>query len=776
MKQYGTRVPIFRLTLAAVLCFLACITASAQARHTVAEPEDGARASLLTPRLELVVGGGEALVVGSVHSFTRPGALKSANIRSQFYIRLTDISGNPLDIAPYFDAGDRKKNKVWVVLPDNAPLVDAFNAGQTSKVFFGSVSPNVAWRGAGASVQYDNPTNPAGFDPSYPDGPKAGQLLHAELVTVPAGQGLPGIQGDIPATQEYHAVRFYLRAPRNVALLGLTGTDRLRIQARISVGSGIPHGGDIDIESAYAEVSVVPDAVQNVEIFKSCGRPAGTVVPMEGWSPISTSDALAAGYSTGTPRNAAEGTEFYKGYFFRSSGAVPPSTGIAFPTPVEPVNKGIGGFLASDESLDRECTSPIPLDTVMVSEHDQQIRVVARLLDRFNNPVGGRLVKFLVESETLPITPPKTRKQNNAQRGGFGEFGETFVSDDTVKRTTIGDTATAGWVTAFYTSGRVAHQIVRIALTPDTLAFDLSPNGHNLGEGTAVGESRRGFAPRVIVPVYVTSGPTVRVQIYPYTAAATSPVPLPMDLIAMQALEDISIYPDTRAAGYGPAFHAFSANPFFIDQRGTHLGRMANANIRPYIPDTLNLADDDRRSVNAVTAGRTVTLLAREYDRFGNLVEVQLKPPYDRNNVGNGIDTARIIFRMWAESGALPAPYGTGATIVPALDWTRDEYGPMRKARYHHTQISTLVAGVFINQTSFFTALEYPTPKTTDARVCGSLGKRLARSQPSRRDGHHPRHLQDRVRDQGADAFRHPAGGTGIRGEPRGPFPRHGNP
>ncbi|MBL0177023.1 MAG: hypothetical protein IPP94_17500, partial [Ignavibacteria bacterium] len=92
-------------------------------------------------------------------------------------------------------------------------------------------------------------------------------------------------------------------------------------------------------------------------------------------------------------------------------------------------------------------------------------------------------------------------------------------------------------------------------------------------------------------------------------------------------------------------------------------------------------------------------------------------PPYDRNNVGNGIDTARIIFRMWAESGALPAPYGTGATIVPALDWTRDEYGPMRKARYHHTQISTLVAGVFINQTSFFTASN-TRPRRRRMRAC----------------------------------------------------------
>ncbi|MBL0176214.1 MAG: hypothetical protein IPP94_13260 [Ignavibacteria bacterium] len=673
----------------------------------------------VNPRLEVVTGTGDALIVGSVHTFTRPGELKSDHIYNKLYVRITDIQGNPKDIAPYFDANDRQKNRVWVELPDNAPFVDAFNAGTYNKVFFGSVSPNVAWRGAGSPVQYDNPTNPAGFDPSYPDGPNMGQILNAELVNVPAGQGLPGIQGDIQTGISYNAVRFYLRAPKNVRKLSLAGTDVIRIKAHLTINSNIPNVGDFSIESGFAEVSFVPDVAQNVEIFKSWGKPAGTVTPMEGWSPISDNDALAAAYPTGTPRDAAEGAEFYKGYFFRAIGAVPPTTGIAFPTPLEPVNKGIGGFLASDVSLDGDCTAPIPLDTVMVSEHNQQMRIVARLLDQYNNPIGGRLVKFFMESETLPITLPKTQLQDNAQRGGFGEFGRTSVSDDTLKRTTIGDTATAGWVTAYYVSGRVAHQIVRIALTPDTLAFDLSPNGRNLGEGTAVGESRRGFAPRVIIPLYLTTAPTIRVQIYPYTAAATSPVPLPVDLINIQALEHVSIYPDSRGAGYAPYFHSYSANPFFVEQRATHLGRMANSNIRPYIPDTLNLSDDDKNGLNSVTAGRTVTLLAREYDRFGNLVELQIKPPYDMNNVGNVIDTARIKFRMWgANFGSLPAPYNAaGGTIVPASNWTNDEYGPMRKARYRHTQISNLVAGVHINQTTYLTALEYQTPKTSDATV-----------------------------------------------------------
>lgn len=667
----------------------------------------------VNPRVEVVTGTGDALVVGSVGPFTRPGAPKQ--IYDKLYVRLTNSHGDAKDIAPYFNATDRQQNKVWVELPDNPPLVDAFNAGLTTKVFFGSVSPNVAWRGAGSPVPYDNPSNPAGFDPAIPVGlPNAGQILNAELVLVKAGQGLPGIQGDIPALQDYNAVRFYLRAPKNVTKLSLAGTDVIRLRAHLNINTNIPNVGDFSLTSGFAEVSIIPDVVQNVEIFKSWGKPAGTQTPMEGWSPITANDALAAWYSTGTPRDAAEGSEFYRGYFFRAIGAVPPTTGIAFPTPLEPVNRGIGGFLASDVSLDGDCTAPIPMDTVMVSEHNQQMRIIARLLDQYNNPVGGRLVKFYIESETLPITLPKTQLQNNAQRGGFGEFGRTFVSDDTLKRSTIGDTATAGWVTAYYVSGRVAHQLVRIALTPDTLAFDLSPNGRNLGEGTAVGESRRGYAPRVIVPLYLTSGPTVRVQIYPYTAAATSPVPLPTDLISMQSLEHVSIYPDSRGAGYAPYFHGYSANPFFVEQRATHLGRMANSNIRPYIVDTLNLTDADPQSVNSVTAGRTVALLAREYDRFGNLVELQLKPPYDRNNVGNVIDTARIKFRAWGPNfGTLPAPYNApGGTIMPAGSWTRDEFGPMRKARYRHTQISNLVSGVHINQTSYFTALEFPTPKT----------------------------------------------------------------
>jgi len=656
----------------------------------------------VNPRLQVVTGTGEALVVGSVGTFTLPGQLK--NIYDKLYVRVTDIFGNPLDIAPYFNAG-----KVKVELPDNAPEVNKYNLGQTQKVFFGSVSPNVALGGAGGT---SNPANPQGFDPSVPDGwPNPGQILNAELVPVGVGEGLPGIQGDILALAPYNALRFYIRAPKNVKQLSLTGTDKLRIRAHLTLTTNIPYVGDMAITSAYAEISIIPDVVNNVEVFKSWGKPQGTTVPMDaglpgGWSPISESDAIAAGYPTGTPRNAAETNEFYKGYFFRAIGAVPPTTGIAFPTPLEPINRGIGGFLASDLSLDGDCTAPIPMDTVTVSEHNKQIRVVARLLDQYNNPIGGRYVKFAVESETLPITLPKTQLQNNAQRGGFGEFNRTWVADDTLKRTTIGDTAQAGWVTAYFVSGRVGWQLVRIALTPDTLAFDLSPIGKNLGEGTIVGESRRGYAPRLIIPIYQRSDTTVKVEIYPYTAAATSPVPLPTDLIAMQALEHVSIYPDSRVGGYAPRFHGYSANPFFVEQRATHLGRMANSNIRPYIPDTLNLTDGDAASVNSVTAGRTVVLLARERDRFGNLVD----------NMVHFEDTARVRFRMWGDNwGSAPSPYSGAGTIAPASNWTRDEWGPMRKARYRHTQISNLVSGVHINQTAFLIGLELPTPKTSNA-------------------------------------------------------------
>ncbi|MDH7515237.1 MAG: FlgD immunoglobulin-like domain containing protein [Bacteroidota bacterium] len=677
----------------------------------------------VNPRLEVVTGTGDALVVGSVGPFTPPG--KPKQIYDKLYVRITDIYRNPLDIAPYFDPIDRQKNRVWVELVDNPQYVDMFNAGLTNKVFFGSVSPNVAWRGSGSPVPYDCPTNPQGFEPTVPEGlPNAGQTLQAELVNVPAGQGLPGIQGDIPSLATYNAVRFYLRAPRNVKKIGLDGVDVVRLKAHLTINTNIPNVGDFSIESGFAEVSIIPDVVNRVQIFKSWGKPAGTTVPMEGWSPISTNDALAAGYPTGTPKDANEVNEFYKGYFFQAYGADPAAvsaantTGPSFPTPLE--GSGfIGSLLASDIDLDHDATCPIPMDTVMVSEHNQQMRIVARLLDQYSNPIGGRLVKFFVESETLPITLPKTQLQNNAQRGGFGEFGKVFVTDDTLKRTTIGDTTTAGWVTAYYVSGRVAHQIVRIALTPDTLAFDLSDAGHNLGEGTAVGPSYRGFAPRVIIPLFLISGPTVRVQIFPYTAAATSPVPLPVDYVSMQALEHVSIYADTRGAGYAPYFHAYSANPFFVEKRYTHMGRAANTNIRPYIPDTLNLTDSDPLSVNSITAGRTVALVAREYDKFGNLVDLQIKPPYDQTKEGSIIDTGRIKFRIWGDNfGAVPAPYGgEGGSLAPSRDWTRDEYGPMRKARYRHTQISNLVAGVHINQTAFLTALEYPTPKTSNATV-----------------------------------------------------------
>lgn len=654
----------------------------------------------VTPRLEVVCGTEDALVVGRVGTMVPYGALE--NIYSKLYVRLTDIFGNPLDIKPYFDA-----NRVKVELPDNKALVIDYSTTGKNKIFFGSVSPNVAFD------DYSNPKtiiSSAIEPPTVPKGlPNEDQVLDAHLVYVDAGQTLPGINGDVPALFPYNAMRFYIRAPQNVTKLSLAGTDKIRIRAHLTVNTGIPNGGDFSVTSSACEMSIIPDVVNKVEVFKSNGKPAGTQTPMEGWSPISADDALAAGYPTGTPRDAAEGNEFYKGYYFKT--LEPNSNKITtqdYPRMIGERGE-IGGWLASPISLDGDATAPIPMDTVVVSEHSQQVRLVARLLDRYENPVGGRYVKFFVESETVPVTPPKTQLQNNAQRGGFGEFGRTWVSDDTLKRSTIGDTATAGWVSAYFISGRVGWQMVRIALTPDTLAFDLSSNGNNLGEGTVVGESRRGFAPRVIIPIYQKSDTTVKVQIYPYTAAATSPIPLPVDLVEIQALEHPSFY------GYpsiSPTFLAFSANPLAIEKRATHFGRSANTNIRPYIPDTLNISDDDALSPNSVTAGRTVALLVREYDRFGNLVDNQTAIE----------DTARIRFRMWgANFGALPAPYvgattGPG-TIAPAAEWTRDEYGPMRKARYRHTQISNLVAGVHINQTTYLTALEYPTPKKASATV-----------------------------------------------------------
>ena len=647
------------------------------------------------PRVELVIGRDEAFVVGRVGNYNTP-------IFDKLYIRLTDIFGNPMDIAQYFYPNP---NKVFVELPDNQQYWPA-TAG--AKRFYASVSANVAFSGANGR---DNPEDVTD--------PNTGVLLEAELVNVQAGQALPGIPGDIPAPYSYNAVRFFLRAPQNVTKLSLAGTDIVRLRAHLQLQT-VPGVGDFSIQSAIGEVSVIPDVASTVEIFKSTGKPQGTTVPLGSWGPGTVADRTAAMYPTGTPRNAAESNEFYKGYFFRSTGAdVPPSTAADFPSVFEPMgysDQGIGSFQASDMDLDHDATAPIPMDTVVVSEHNKQLRVVARLLDKFQNPIGGRLVKFHVESETVPITPPKTQLQSTTQRGGFGEFGQVFITDDTLKRTTIGDTAQAGWVSAYFVSGRVGWQIVRIAMTPDTLAFDLVPGlGSNLGEGTAVGPSKRGFAPRVIIPIYQKADTTVRVEIFPYTAAATSPIPLPVDLVKLQVLEHHSVYADAGASfgqimNYAPKFFAYSANPLAQEDRATHFNAVANTNIRPYIPDTLNLANNDPMDVNSVTAGRTVTLLAREYDRFGNLVD----------NFTEFEDTARVRFRMWGDNwSAPPQPYTAGGagTIAPALDWTRDEYGPMRKARYRHTKVGNLVSGVHINQTSFFNALEYPTPKLNNATV-----------------------------------------------------------
>lgn len=647
------------------------------------------------PRVELVIGRDESFVVGRVGNYQNP-------IFEKLYIRVTDIFGNPMDIAPYFYPNT---NKVFVELPDNRIYYPATTG---AKRFYASVSANVALSGAGG---VDNPENVVD--------PGTGQLLDAILVNVPAGSALPGIPGDIPTYVSYNAVRFFLRAPQNVTKLSLAGTDVVRLRAHLQVAT-VPGVGDFSIQSAIGEVSVIPDVVSTVEVFKSTGKPGGATVPLGNWGPGTVADRTAALFPTGTPQNAAESQEFYKGYFFRSTGAnVAPSTASDFPTVFEPMgysDQGIGSFQASEVSLDYDATAPIPMDTVVVSEHNKQVRVIARLLDRFQNPVGGRLVKFFVEGETVPITPPKTVLQSTTQRGGFGEFGQVFISDDTLKRTTIGDTAQAGWVSAYFVSGRVGWQIVRIAMTPDTLAYDIVPNlGRNLGEGTVVGPSKRGFAPRVIIPIYQKSDTTVRVELFPYTAAATSPIPLPVDLVKLQVLEHHSIYIDAGATlaqieGYAPKFFAYSANPLAQEDRATRYNGVANTNIRPYIVDTLGMTNSDPMDVNSITAGRIVTILAREYDRFGNLVD----------NFTEFEDTARVRFRMWGENwGAPPQPYASGGagTIAPALNWTRDEFGPMRKARYRHTKVGNLVAGVHINQTSFFNALEYPTPKLANATV-----------------------------------------------------------
>ena len=646
------------------------------------------------PRIELVIGRDESFVVGRVGNYRNP-------IFDKLYIRITDIFGNPKDIAPYFYPNT---NRVFVELPDNKLYYPPITG---AKRFYASVSANVANSGAGG---IDNP------EPVLD--PVTGQVLDAVLVYVAPGNTLPGIAGDLPAFLGYNAVRFYLRAPQNVTKLSLAGTDVVRLIAHLRLET-IPGVCDFSIQSAIGEVSVIPDVASTVEVFKSTGKPQGTTVPLEGWGPGTVADLLAQGYPTGTPRNAAESNEFYRGYFFRSTGAeVQPSTSPDFPTVMEPMgysDQGIGSFQASEVDLDHDATAPIPMDTVVVSEHNKQVRVVARLLDRFQNPVGGRLVKFFVESETVPVTPPKTQLQSNAQRGGFGEMGTSFITDDTLKRTTIGDTAQAGWVSTYFISGRVGWQIIRIAMTPDTLAFDLVPNlGSNLGEGTAVGPSKRGFAPRVIIPIYQKSDTTVRVEIFPYTAAATSPIPLPVDLVKLQVLEHHSVYQDGGASiaainNYAPKFFAYSANPLAQEDRATHYNRVANTNIRPYIPDTLNLVNSDPLDVNSITAGRTVTLLAREFDRFHNLVD----------NFSEAEDTARVRFRMWGDNWTSPpAPYGgTPGTVAPIGNWTRDEYGPMRKARYRHTKVGNLVYGVHINQTAFFTALEYPTPKLANATV-----------------------------------------------------------
>jgi len=663
------------------------------------------------PRIEIVWGRGEALVVGRVGTF-------ADSIYEHLYIRVSDIFGNPMDIAQYFN---QSPTAVTVELPDNPKYYPPTGG---AKHFYASVSKNIAHSEVYGTGVVDDPD---------PVATPSGILLDAKLYNVPANTPLPGIDGDIVSgLYAYNVVKFYLKAPQNVSKLSLAGVDVVRLKAHLRM-STIPGVGDYSITSAVAEVSVLPDVVQTVEIFKTWGKPQGTTVPLGDWGPGTISDRAAMAYPVGTPTgaimdptqpyqphpkvagyNPRDNDVFYAGYFFRSTGASdPPSMTDVFPSVMEPMgysDKGIGSFQASGIDLDHDASAPIPMDQVIVSKHTRQIRLLARVLDKYENPVGGRLVKFYVESETIPVTPPKTKLQDNAQRGGFGDFGTISLSDDTLKRSTIGDTAQAGWVSAYFLSGRVGSQIVRIAITPDTLAFDLSSKGRVLGEGTPVGPSKRGFAPRVILPIYQRPDTTVKVQLYTYAAAATSPIPLPVDTLQMQTLENQSGYTDGQDPTYEPSFTAFSANPLCKETRATHFNRVANTNIRPYIPDSTGLTITNPASPLAVTAGRIVTILARQYDQFDNLVDNTI-PFYD--DPEHLDDTARVRFRLFgANFGAPSAPYtGTAGTLAPCRDWTRDEYGPMRKARYRHTQVGNLVSGVHINQTAFCTALEFPTPK-----------------------------------------------------------------
>jgi hypothetical protein len=654
------------------------------------------------PRIEIVWGKNEAFVVGRVGTF-------KDSVYEHLYIRMSDIFGNPMDIASYFN---QSPTAVTVELPDN-PLYYPPTGG--SKHFYASVSANIAH-----SLVY----NLGVMDSPDPVATPSGRLLNAFLYNVPANTGLPGIDGDIVVPiYDYNVVKFYLKAPQNVSHLSLAGVDVVRLRAHLRI-STIPGVGDFSITSAIAEVSVIPDVVQTVEVFKSWGKPQGTSVPLGSWGPGTVNDRIAAAYPVGTPTgalmdptlpyqphpsqggyNPRDNDMFYTGYFFRSTGASdPPSMTADFPSVMEPMgysDKGIGSFQASTIDLDHDATTPIPMDTVVVSYNTKQMRIIARVLDKYQNPVGGRLVKFFVESQTLPVTPPKTQLQDNTQRGGFGVLGTSLVKDDTLKRSTIGDTAQAGWVSAYFLSGRVAWQMVRIAVTPDTLAFDLSNTGRNLGEGTSVGPSQRGFAPRVIIPIYQKADTTVRVELFTYAAASTSPIPLPCDTLRIQTLENQTGYSDGQDPAYAPQFLAYSSNALCQEVRATHFNRVANTNIRPYIPDSTGLTSTLLTDPMAVTAGRIVSILAREYDQYGNLVDQ------------SGDDTARVRFRLFGPNfGSVIAPYSGAGTIAPAKDWTRDEYGPMRKARYRHTKVGNLVSGIHINQTANLIALELPTPRT----------------------------------------------------------------
>jgi len=145
------------------------------------------------PRIEIVWGKNEAFVVGRVGTF-------KDSVYENLYIRLSDIYGNPMDIAPYFN---QSPVAVTVELPDNPKYYPPVGG---SKHFYASVSLNIAH-----SVVY----NLGVMDSPDPVATPSGILLNAKLFNVPANTQLPGIDGDITApSYSYNVVKFYLKPRR----------------------------------------------------------------------------------------------------------------------------------------------------------------------------------------------------------------------------------------------------------------------------------------------------------------------------------------------------------------------------------------------------------------------------------------------------------------------------------------------------------------------------------------------------------------------------------